>query len=181
MARILVLAGSLRQGALSKKLARVAAARLRELGAEVDLLELQEVAMPPYDGDEEEAHGLPPGAAAFKARLAAAQGFLFVTPEYNHSIPGTFKNAIDWASRGDDDVFAGKAAALMATSPGGVGGMRALAHLRQVMTALGLWLVPGQVTVAKAHEAFDEAGAPKAAFITKQVDEVCRELLGKLP
>lgn len=78
------------------------------------------------------------GAVEFKRRLATAEGMWITSPEYNHSVPGTFKNTIDWASRGTDDVFAGKVATLSAISPGLVGGMRMLPHLRQVLTALGV-------------------------------------------
>lgn len=179
-ARILVVAGSLREGAYSKKLAGCGAEALQRLGAHVDLLDLKEVAMPPYDGDMEDSEGLPPGAIAFKARIAAAEGMLIVSPEYNHSIPGTFKNAIDWASRGDEDVFEGKVAGLMASSPGGAGGMRMLPHLRQVLTALGVWLLPEQVTLSKAHEAFDEQGELKAPFSASQVEKLCTALISEV-
>ena len=176
-ARILVVAGSLRAGAWSKKLARNGADALTRLGASVDLLDLRDYPMPPYDGDLEEEEGLPPGAVAFKKRLAAAEGFLFVSPEYNHSIPGTFKNVLDWASRGDLDVFAGKVAAVMASSPGGVGGMRMLPHLRQVLNALELLVLPGQVTLSKANAAFDEQEKLVAPFVVKQVDALCADLI----
>lgn len=176
-ARILVVAGSLREGAYSKKLARNGAEALRAEGAEVDLLDLREVPMPPYDGDLEEAEGLPPGAVAFKKRLHAAEGFLFVSPEYNHSIPGTFKNALDWASRGDLEVFENKTAAVMGSSPGWVGGMRMLPHLRQVLVSLGLHVLPGQVTLSKAGEAFDEAGKLVSPLIIGQVEALCRALV----
>ena len=175
--RILVLAGSLRKEALSKKLARVAARHLAAHGADVDLIELQDFAMPPYDGDIEDGPGLPDGANALHARIQQAQGLLFCSPEYNHSIPGTFKNALDWVSRHEQDAFAGKTVALFGSSPGGVGGMRSLAHLRDVMTALGVWLLPDQVTVAKANTLFDEQGALTSEFLTKQVDQVCAKLL----
>lgn len=176
-ARILVVAGSLRAGAWSKKLARNAADALTRLGASVDHLDLRDYPMPPYDGDLEEEEGLPPGAVAFKKRLAAAEGFLFVSPEYNHSIPGTFKNVLDWASRGDLDVFIGKVAAVMASSPGGVGGMRMLPHLRQVLNALDLLVLPGQVTLSKANAAFDEDEKLIAPFVVKQVDALCTDLI----
>jgi NAD(P)H-dependent FMN reductase len=114
---------------------------------------------------------------AFKERLAAAEGFLFVSPEYNHSIPGTFKNVIDWASRGDLDAFAGKTAAVMASSPGGVGGMRMLPHLRDVLISLDLTVLPGQVTVSKANTAFDEHDKLNVPFYAKQVDDLCAALV----
>lgn len=178
--RVLAMAGSLRKDSYNKKLLRVGAEALREAGAEVDLLELNDVAMPLYDGDLEEAGGLPPGAIEFKRRLALADGYLFASPEYNHSIPGTFKNAIDWASRGEEEVLSGKVAALMAASPGGGGGMRMLPHLRQVLTALGVWLLPAQVTLAKADEAFGEDGGLNSAFHRKQVKALAEALVQEL-
>lgn len=178
--RVLAMAGSLRRGSFNKQLIRVGAEALRQAGAEVDLLELNDVAMPPYDGDMEDASGLPPGAAAFKRRLAWADGFLFSSPEYNHSIPGTFKNAIDWASRGDEDVFSGKVAALMAASPGGAGGMRMMPHLRQVLTALDVWLLPTQVTLAKASEAFQADGSLSSSRNAQQVQALAEALVKEL-
>jgi len=178
--RVLAMAGSLRHGSFNKKLITVGAEALRRAGAEVDLLELNDVAMPLYDGDLEDASGLPPGAAAFKRRLAWADGFLIASPEYNYSIPGTFKNAIDWASRGEEDVFKGKVAALMAASPGGAGGMRMLPHLRQVLTALDVWLIPSQVTVAKAADAFQPDGSLASVQTAKQVQALADALLKEL-
>ena len=178
--RVLAMAGSLRGGSYNKLLIRVGAAALRKAGAEVDLLELNEVAMPPYDGDLEDSSGLPEGAVAFKRRLAWADGFMFSSPEYNHSIPGTFKNAIDWATRGEEDVFKGKVAALMAASPGGAGGMRMLPHLRQVLTAVDVWLLPSQVTVAKAAEAFHPDGSLVSEFYGKQVQDLAEALVREL-
>lgn len=178
--RILAVAGSLREGSYNKQLLAAGVAALVAAGAEVDVLDLREMPMPLYDGDLEDAQGLPPGAVAFKARLAAADGFLIASPEYNHSIPGTFKNALDWASRGEHNPFEGKVAALMAASTGSFGGLRMLPHLRQVLTALGVWLLPGQVTLPKAHEAFGAAGGLKADYHAKQVDALARELVEAL-
>jgi len=158
MATILVMAGSLRAESYNKRLAAAGARALTAAGATVDLLDLREVAMPLYDGDLEDAEGLPEGAVAFRARLAVAQGFMIACPEYNSSIPGGFKNALDWASRGEPDVFDGKLVALMGASPGGFGSQRAHYHLRQVMTTLGVWALPSQVLVSRAHEAFTPEG-----------------------
>jgi chromate reductase len=178
--RVLALAGSLRKDSYNKKLIRVGAEALRRAGAEVDLLELNDVAMPLYDGDLEAASGLPPGAVEFKKRLAMADGFMFSSPEYNYSIPGTFKNAIDWASRGEEDVFSGKVGALMAASPGNAGGMRMIPHLRQVLTALEALLLPGQVTLAKAAEAFKEDGTLVSERNAKQVEALAEALIKEL-
>lgn len=176
-ARILVMAGSLRAGSLSKKLARHALGVLQQQGAQVDWLDMKDVPMPPYDGDIEDGEGLPAGAIAFKRRLAAAEGLWITSPEYNFSVPGTFKNAIDWASRGTEDVFSGKVAALSAISPGSAGGLRMLPHLRQVLTALNVWLIPGQVTIPKADTAFDEQGKLSVPSYQKQVEVLSKTLI----
>ncbi len=178
--RVLAMAGSLRKDSYNKQLIRVGAEALRHAGAEVDLLELRDVAMPLYDGDLENETGLPPGAVEFKRRLGLADGFMFASPEYNYSIPGTFKNAIDWASRGEEDVFGEKVAALMAASPGGAGGMRMLPHLRQVLTALNVWLLPAQVTLAKADSAFNPDGALVSSHTAKQVQDLADALVAEL-
>lgn len=178
--RVLAFAGSLRRESYNKKLIRTAAEAVRRQGAEVDLLELNEVVMPLYDGDLEEAQGLPPGVVAFKRRLAWADGFLIASPEYNHSIPGPLKNAIDWASRGEEDVFDGKLGALLAASPGGFGGVRMIPHLRQVLTGLGVWLVPNQVTVSKAHEAFGPDGTLSSDWVAKQVEDLAQVFVSNL-
>jgi chromate reductase len=178
--RVLAVAGSMRAGSYNKLLLKLGADRLSSLGAEVDVLDLRDVVMPLYDGDLEAAQGLPPGAVAFKQRLARAQGLLISCPEYNASIPGTFKNAIDWATRGEEDVFTNKVAALMAASPGGFGGVRCLPHLRQVLTDVGVWLVPAQVTVSKAHEAFRVDGTLVSELFQSQVDGLAAALLAAL-
>ena len=158
--RILAVAGSMRSGSLNRKLLRVAV-QVAEEEAEVDLVDLRELNLPLYDGDLEVREGLPEGAVRFKERIQQADGLLISSPEYNQSVPGTFKNAIDWASRGPGDVFENKVAALMGASPGGFGAVRSLLHLHQILTSLGIWLIPSQVTVSRAHQAFDPEGTLK--------------------
>ncbi|MDB5096799.1 MAG: NADPH-dependent reductase [Cyanobacteria bacterium RYN_339] len=174
---IVALAGSLRAGSFNRKLARLGADALARAGASVDLVDLREVMMPLYDGDLEEQEGLPPGAVAFKARLAKAQGLWIACPEYNSSVPGTFKNAIDWASRGDEDVFAGKVVALTGASPGMYGAMRAHYHLRQIVTTLGCWALPEQLLVPRAHEAFGPDGALLNAKSSAMLEELAHALV----
>lgn len=178
--RVLAVAGSLRSGSFNRKLLAIAVPALAQHGIEIDLLDLRELPLPVYDGDIEDNDGLPANARAIKQRLAAASGILIASPEYNGSIPGAFKNAIDWASRGDGDVFAGKLAAVMAASPGGLGGTRMLPHLRHVLTVMGVWLMPGQVSVPRAHEAFTEEGALKSEFTAKQVEALMAEFAAEL-
>lgn len=169
---VVAIAGSMRAGSYNKQLLKAAVQVLDRPGVTVDVVDLKGLALPLYDGDLEEAEGLPAGALELQRRMEAADGLLIASPEYNQSIPGTFKNAIDWASRGDAVAFEGKVGALMAASPGGVGGMRMLPHLRQVLTSLDVWLLPGQLTVSKAHEAFKPDGSLAAPYVEKQLTEL---------
>src|SRR5579862_9258125 len=128
--KIVAFAGSLRAGSFNKKLLAIAVEAARAAGAEVTVADLRELALPIFDQDIEDASGLPAGAKKFKSLLTASDGFLIASPEYNSSITGALKNAIDWASRGESDdepplvAYRGKAAALCAASPGALGGLR---------------------------------------------------------
>ncbi len=179
---ILVFSGTTRAGAFNKKLARAAAAALAKAGASATLLDLRELAMPLYDGDLEAAEGLPAGAKKFKALLKAHDGVLISTGEYNSSITGVLKNAIDWASRQEEGeppavCFKGKTGALVAASPGALGGLRALVHVRAILSNLGMILIPDQFALSKAHEAFADDGALKDARAQKSVDGIAAELV----
>jgi chromate reductase len=158
--KILAFAGSTREASFNKSLVKIAAAGARAAGAEVTLLDLRDLALPLFDEDLESSGGLPPGARKLKDLLLAHQGFLLSCPEYNSSISGVLKNAIDWASRpvpGEASLqcFDGKAAALMSASPGALGGLRGLVHVRAILGNIRVLLLPDQVCVSKAHEAFD--------------------------
>lgn len=174
---ILAMAGSLRRESYNKKLLAQAVTALRQQGAAVDVLDMKDITMPLYDQDLEDAEGLPPGALEFKRRIALAHGLLLVVPEYNSSIPGPFKNALDWASRGTDDPLRHKVAALMSASPSGFGGVRMNPHLRQVMRALGVTAIHEQVTLSRAHEAFAEDGSLRSAHVARQVAAVASMLI----
>ena len=157
--RILAFAGSLRIGSYNKKLVKIAAAAARAAGAEVTYLDLRDLPLPVYDGDLETRDGLPPAAKQFKQLLLANQGLLIASPEYNSSIPGGLKNAIDWASRSSPGeaplaCFVGKVAAIMSASPGALGGLRALVPLRAMLGNIHVLVLPDQIAVPKASEAF---------------------------
>jgi len=173
---ILAFAGSLRKGSLNRKLLTVAVEALRGK-AEIDLLDLREVAMPIYDGDLEADQGLPEGARRFKQRIAAADAFLIATPEYNNSVPGPLKNAIDWASRPPDNPFRGKVVQLMGASPGQFGAVRGALAVRLILTALAAIVLPSTVLIARADQAFDEAGRLKDPKSNAQIEKACAELL----
>lgn len=161
--KLVAFAGSLRVDSYNKKLARIAAEGARRAGAEVTVIDLRDLDLPVFDEDLEKAGGPPPGATRFKTLLAESHGLLIASPEYNSSVTAALKNAIDWASRpaaGEPPLvaFKGKVAALMAASPGALGGLRGLVHLRAILGNIGVIVLPEQVAVSKASEAFDVDG-----------------------
>jgi chromate reductase, NAD(P)H dehydrogenase (quinone) len=152
---ILGIAGSLRKGSYNRGALR-AAQQLTPEGARIEIFELDGI--PPFNQDEE---GQPPAKVVqMKARIRAADAILFVTPEYNYSIPGVLKNAIDWASRPyGDSAWDGKPVAIMGASPGTGGTGRAQYHLRQVFVFLNMYpLNKPEVLIAQAAQRFDEQG-----------------------
>ncbi len=164
--RILAFAASLREASFNRKLVAIAAQGARAAGAEVTLLDLRDLPMPIYDGDLEKQQGLPANAKAFKRLLIEHQGLLVASPEYNSQMPALLKNSIDWASRtepGDTPMlaFRGKVAAVTSASPGALAGLRSQTLVRSLLAYLGMIVVPTQIGVARANEAFDESGRLK--------------------
>jgi NAD(P)H-dependent FMN reductase len=162
--RILALAGSTRSESYNKRLLRIAAAGAREAGADVKIVDLRDFPLPLFDEDLEKEHGMPPAGQTLKELFRQADGLLFASPEYNSSISAVLKNAIDWVSRpapGEPPLvaFTGKAAALMSASPGGLGGLRGLVHLRSILGNIGVIVLPDQVSVPRAFEAFAPDGS----------------------
>jgi len=180
--KILAFAGSLRRDSSNKMLVKLAAEGARAAGAEVTYLDLKELPMPVYDGDLEQEEGQPENAARFRELLMQHQGFLISTPEYNSSIPGAFKNAIDWATRtaekkGSTDVFQGKIVGLMSASPGPFGAARSLVVVRSILTHIGTIVIPESISVAKAHEAFGPDGKLKDPKQQANVEKVGARLV----
>jgi chromate reductase, NAD(P)H dehydrogenase (quinone) len=166
MATIVGIAGSLRKGSYNAALLR-AAARSMPAGSTLEQATIEGI--PLYNADVE-AQGIPQAVASLKDRMAAADGLLLVTPEYNNSIPGVLKNAIDWLSRPDADiarVFGGKKVALIGASPGGFGTILSQNAWLPVLKTLGTDLWAGKkLYVSRAKALFDEAGTltdPKMA------------------
>ncbi|HEY9748284.1 MAG TPA: NAD(P)H-dependent oxidoreductase [Allocoleopsis sp.] len=164
--KILAFAGSTRTGSYNKTLVKIAAAGAQAAGAEVTYLDLRDLPMPLYDADLEAAEGIPENALKFKELMTAHQGLLIASPEYNSSMSGVLKNAIDWASRslpGEPMLaaFNDKVAAIMSTSPGALGGLRGLVHVRSILSNIRVLVIPDQVAIPKAHEAFDADGRLK--------------------
>lgn len=169
MAKILAFAGSLRAGSFNKKLIQVAAEGAKAAGAEVTLVDLRDYPLPLFDADLEERDGMPGPARNLKRLFVDADGVLISSPEYNSSMPGIFKNAIDWVSRSESDdepplvAFRGKAVGLVSASPGALGGQRALVAIRMMFGNLGMYVVPETFSLSKADAAFDEKGGLKDA------------------
>ena len=153
--RILGIAGSLRRQSYNRALLRVAT-QITPEGATVDVFEIDGI--PPFSEDDEQEP--PAKVVELKRRIREADAVLFVTPEYNYSIPGVLKNAIDWASRPyGDSAWSGKPAAVMGASTGSIGTARAQYHLRQVMVFLNMFpLNQPEVMVGGADERFDTVG-----------------------
>jgi NAD(P)H-dependent FMN reductase len=172
MARIVGIAGSLRRGSYNAALLR-AAREAAPAGAEVEIATI--AGIPLYDGDVESEQGIPEPVARLKERITAADALLLVTPEYNNSMPGALKNALDWLSRPPRDIpriFGGRPVAIIGATPG-LGGTRlAQAAWLPVLRVLGARVWSGrQLYVAGASQAFDPEG--------RLVDEKLRNLLGE--
>jgi NAD(P)H-dependent FMN reductase len=179
--RLLILPGSARAGALSGRLAAFAARLAGQQGVQARLFDLRALDLPLYDGDLEAAHGVPAGALALQAALRESDAVLLVTPEYNGFPTPLVINAFDWLSRiaATEQYPAGLAAttnkpvALLSTSPGPLGGLRAMNTLRQYLQmAFAMLVAPQQYALGRAHEAFDEEGDLRDARAAQSVQGV---------
>jgi chromate reductase, NAD(P)H dehydrogenase (quinone) len=181
--KIVAFAGSLRAGSFNKKLLAIGVDAARAVGAEVTVVDLKELALPVFDQDIEDASGLPDGAKKLKTLMRESDGFFIASPEYNSSVTAALKNAIDWASRSETDdepslvAYRGKVAALCSASPGALGGLRGLVTLRSILGNIGVLVLPDQVAIPVAHEAFDEAGKLKDERKGKQVAKLAGALV----
>ncbi|MFD8385326.1 NADPH-dependent FMN reductase [Streptomyces sp. NPDC059679] len=156
--RVLVFGGALRIGSVNARLASLVARLVTEHGAVADLATMREFAMPPYDGDAEAAEGVPRGALALRDRLERADAFVISSPEYNASVPGVLKNAIDWVSRIRPQPFGTKHGLLVSASPSMMGANRGLWSLRVPLEHLGTRVYPDMFSLPRAYEAFTEDG-----------------------
>jgi NAD(P)H-dependent FMN reductase len=186
-ARILAFSGSARRDSLNKKLVRVAAQAVRDAGGEVTLVDLDDYPMPVYHGDLEAEEGMPGNARKLRELFIAHDAFLISTPENNASMSSLLKNTIDWLSRSIDDgkgpnsglaPYRGKVAAIMGATPGPWGTLRGgLPHLRQVLTILGVLVIPAQLPLAHADQAFAEDGALTDAKQAKALQSLAKSLV----
>jgi NAD(P)H-dependent FMN reductase len=181
--KILVIPGSLRSGSLNAKLAAVAAHALAQEGAEITRISLGDFPLPIYDGDLQAKSGVPKNAVNLKRMIAAHHGVLLVTPEYNSSVPALVKNSIDWVSRVQDpnesrgQVFRERAFAIAAASGNRLGGARALAALRLILTACHAMVVPNQLALPFADDAYDDKDRLKHTPDIEALNAMVRQLI----
>lgn len=156
--KLFAMTGARRRASLNRALVLQAVEFARGNGADVDFAEFRDFEIPVYDGDDEAAAGVPEAVRRLGARIAAADGLLLSSPEYNYSIPGPLKNAIDWLSRLKPMPLTGKCALLLSASPSLVGGNRGLWALRVPLESLGVHVYPGMFSLAKAPDELAENG-----------------------
>lgn len=168
MPKLIFLAGSARKESLNKKLAKAASEKAKELGAEVTFIDLADYPMPIFCEDYEAENGIPETTKALKKLFIEHDGFLIASPEYNSSFSPLLKNTLDWMSRPEDlkskdntNCFQGKVSAIMAASPGAMGGLRGLPPLRNLLTNIAMFgthVIPSQFALGTAHKSFNENG-----------------------
>jgi chromate reductase len=160
---ILAFAGSARQESLNRALVKSAVRAVEEAGLRCRLIELRDYPLPIYDGDLEADEGLPANAVELKQLITEHDGLLIASPEYNSSVSPLLKNVIDWVSRseaGAPDIspYHNKVAALVAASPGRLGGLRGLVTVRSILGNIGVTVIPEQFVLGQAHQAMDGTG-----------------------
>jgi len=186
--KILAFSGSARKNSFNQRLVKIAAQGAEQAGAEVTVVNLADFPMPIFNQDDEAERGLPEAARAFKQLLIAHDGFLIASPEYNSAFSPLLKNAIDWASRREGEetpllAYRGKVAAIMAASPGALGGLRGLVFLRLLLSNIGVTVLPEQQAIVQADKALHPDGylndpQAQAAVVTigGRLTEVLRKL-----
>jgi chromate reductase len=181
--KILVIPGSLRTGSHNAKLAAAAAYEFAQAGVEVTRLSLGDFPLPIYDGDLQTKSGVPKNALNLKRMIAAHHGILLVTPEYNSSVPPLLKNAIDWVTRVQDphetrgQVFRERPFAIASASESRLGGTRALAALRLILGACQAMVVPNQLALSFADQAYDEMDKLKVPADIEALKALVRQLI----
>ena len=188
--KILAFAGSTRESSYNKKLVNIASKIAQNTGAQVKVIDLRDYPLPLYDGDLEEKSGVPDNALAVRAMMMESHGIILSCPEYNSAISAVLKNTIDWVSRPVPNqpalaAFTGKTAALLAASPGALGGLRGLASVRSILSNLGMIVVPKQYALSNAANAFnndslkDESTHDRVSDVIKQLIQVTDGLISK--
>lgn len=179
--RILAFAGSCRSGSYNAQLVAIAAEGARAAGADVTVVDLGEYSLPLFNEDLEREQGTPENATKLKQLFFDHDGLLIASPEYNSSVSPLLKNTIDWVSRKAEgeqplQAYRGKVAAIMAASPGGLGGLRGLVHVRSILGNIGVIVLPDQVAVSKASDAFTDGGKLKDNKQQEKIESLGRNV-----
>lgn len=172
--RVLIFHASLRKESTNGRLADLATQVVSRSGATVDRATMADFDCPSYDGDREQTGDMPAGARVLCSRLKATDAFIIVSPEYNASVPGVLKNAIDWTSRFRPQPFNGKQALLMSASPSMAGGNRGLWSLRVPLEHLGARVYPDMFSLAQSDRAFADNGRLLNDVLQKRFDDTVR-------
>jgi|SRR5450631_4188178 chromate reductase len=181
--KILVIPGSLRTGSLNVRLAAAAAYQLAQAGVEVTRISLADFPLPIYDGDLHTKSGVPKHAVNLKRMIGAHHGVLIVTPEYNSSVPPLVKNTIDWLTRVQDaqesrgQIFRERTFAIAAASQSRLGGTRALAALRLILSACHATVIANQMALSFAAEAYDDMDRLKHPADIEALNALVRQLI----
>jgi NAD(P)H-dependent FMN reductase len=181
--KILIIPGSLRTGSHNAKLAAVAAYEFAQAGVHATRISLADFPLPIYDADLQAKSGIPKHAINLKRMIGAHQGVLIVTPEYNSSVPALVKNTIDWITRVQDphesrgQVFRQRAFAIASASEGRLGGTRALAALRLILSACHAMVIPNQLALSFADQAYDEMDRLKLPADIEAMNALVRQLI----
>lgn len=174
--RVLLFSASLRADSFNTRLINLARSAIERLGARIDLATMQEFDAPSYNQDRE-AEGFPPGIHELHRRLEACDAFVIATPEYNASMPGHLKNAIDWVSRVRPQPFNARHGLLLSASPSMAGGNRGLWSLRIPLEHLGARVFPDMFSLAQAHKAFTDAGTLVDQLLAERFEQNLRAFL----
>src|SRR4051812_8871907 len=181
--KILVIPGSLRTGSHNAKLAAAVAYEFAQAGVDVSRISLGDFPLPVYDGDLQNKSGVPKHAVNLKRMIGAHHGVLIVTPEYNSSVPPLVKNTIDWITRVQDahetrgQMFRERAFAIAAASESRLGGTRSLAALRLILTACHATVIPNQLALSFAGEAYDDMDRLKHPGDIEALNALVRQLI----
>ncbi len=183
--RILAFAGSTRKESINGRLLAIACRMASDAGAEVDHIQLSDYELPLFDQDLESTSGQPENAIRLKELFFANSGLLLACPEYNSSITPLLKNTIDWVSRKSANesplaAYRNKTACLISASPGALGGLRGLRHVREILSNIGVLVTPSQFALNQAFDALDESGNLKDEAKTSQLQECIDQFVSTL-
>jgi len=178
---LIAFAGSLRADSYNKLLVNNAADLARANGAEVTVIDLKEYPLPIFDEDLEKELDSPE-LTQLRKLFSSANGLLIASPEYNGSFSSVLKNTLDWLSRPAQDqsyspAYGQFTVGLMATSPGGLGGIRGLSHIRELMSNLGSLVVPNQIAVGASYEAFDDKGKLANGAMSDRLEALVKQVI----